>query len=1001
MNFQEFCKTFRDKFQNGDITVILARKFLVTHKFDCKSSSMTKKDILSILHEYIDGKTTCGNEIFDEDDLKLYLNDKNKHHYTIKPCINQNLYDKVIECLTDDKLYDILQEYYNYPSSRRKKKITPFIESVLKLVTEECKNVISTKYSLNFFEFLIQNAKIGLVISNYTKSEVPCIITCSKLHHVQTCRSAHRVRLNNNKNGCCICGEDGRNTNPHLKNRTEIYTEKIKEYLTSIKSNFISYDPKSRITTFTCPYCEKHVWSKTSVIGWISCLQCSNIVSGNKLTQTKINCLLENRGIYKSTLYENKDHPITYSCPDCKQNTMMRVYEILHEDISCVTCKFKNINNIYNKKFLDRYNIDTIPTKHNDSQHKYLTSVQFNYNKKEKKILDIYGIDEIHDIRNKFSLFSVMRTNIIPNKKATMSVDTFELIKKNSKQTKYHKLKNNQIVSVQGYETIVIDVLRKIYSLNKISISANDMPPIFYKDIDGTDHRYFPDFYIKHKNLFIEVKSTFTLVKQFCKNMFKMIYTCSYGYNFELWICNEKTNIVYVISMSKSTIDGDNATFNYKTVIFHYKNYDYNKIKTIHKEYSINLNEKIKITNNFLTEQCVILNKIFCLNIYESKENKIVNNLQLKKKEKSDIISNTHLLTNSAKKLDLNHSFIHEYFWNGTWKIPSNVVEKIRKEITNDASYLEKISETCTNLTSDIFPSITCDKKLMMNDFYSISNNNSTLQENEILSNKCGIILLNAFTIDTMMNARRVNSITLYEMWSTYLGKKQLWNYVFSKHKNNSDITPFSMVQAFSYIKSRVYNFPPTIAKTVYNHFNSKRVLDFCAGYGGRLLGFWCAKNTVEYIGIDPNTNIRYSDIINWITSNDKKKKTIKIIQRAAEDVNYKELGMFDTIFTSPPYYNLEIYSDDESQSTSRYNSYVEWKNKFLNYTIRECESVLLKNGYLLINIKNIKRYKIADDMIEYIMSLNKFKQHTSINLKTQSRPFAKNIETLYVFQKL
>lgn len=59
----------------------------------------------------------------------------------------------------------------------------------------------------------------------------------------------------------------------------------------------------------------------------------------------------------------------------------------------------------------------------------------------------------------------------------------------------------------------------------------------YYKYIqDNKEHKYFPDFYIKSKNLIIEVKSEWTYKILLIKNILKALAVRKAGYNFEFWI---------------------------------------------------------------------------------------------------------------------------------------------------------------------------------------------------------------------------------------------------------------------------------------------------------------------------------------------------------------------------------------------------------------------------------------------------------------------------------
>ena len=59
-----------------------------------------------------------------------------------------------------------------------------------------------------------------------------------------------------------------------------------------------------------------------------------------------------------------------------------------------------------------------------------------------------------------------------------------------------------------------------------------------------------------------------------------------------------------------------------------------------------------------------------------------------------------------------------------------------------------------------------------------------------------------------------------------------------------------------------------------------------------------------------------------WIETNHQHDKSWEMICHAAEDVDYSTWhGMVDLIFTSPPYFDLERYSNDDTQSSVRFPS--------------------------------------------------------------------------------
>ena len=53
---------------------------------------------------------------------------------------------------------------------------------------------------------------------------------------------------------------------------------------------------------------------------------------------------------------------------------------------------------------------------------------------------------------------------------------------------------------------------------------------------------------------------------------------------------------------------------------------------------------------------------------------------------------------------------------------------------------------------------------------------------------------------------------------------------------------------------------------------------------------------------------------------------------KTIEDVDYSKYeNHFDTIFTSPPYFNVEKYSDEDTQSYVRYKNIDSWNKNFLH----------------------------------------------------------------------
>jgi hypothetical protein len=179
-------------------------------------------------------------------------------------------------------------------------------------------------------------------------------------------------------------------------------------------------------------------------------------------------------------------------------------------------------------------------------------------------------------------------------------------------------------------------------------------------------------------------------------------------------------------------------------------------------------------------------------------------------------------------------------------------------------------------------------------------------------------------------------------------------------------------------------NFPPLTAKYLYKRFTEHikdqeviNIYDPSAGWGGRILGAMSLDDrSLHYIGNDPNTEnhieelgiSRYEYLANYFNENTVgasnsfwgHKNTFEIFQTGSEIIHLdprfqKYKGKLDFVFTSPPYFDRERYSDDESQSFKKFNNYESWRDGFLRPTLETAYEYLRNDRWILWNIADIK----------------------------------------------
>jgi len=196
-------------------------------------------------------------------------------------------------------------------------------------------------------------------------------------------------------------------------------------------------------------------------------------------------------------------------------------------------------------------------------------------------------------------------------------------------------------------------------------------------------------------------------------------------------------------------------------------------------------------------------------------------------------------------------------------------------------------------------------------------------------------------------------------------------------------------------------NFPPLTAKFLYEKFTENfktqdqiNIYDPSAGWGGRLLGALSVDDSrnIHYIGTDPNTDhniengkTKYHDFAEFFNTKTyranglfPKIHTYEIFQHGSEEIHkdpafQKYKGKLDIIFTSPPYFSKEAYSEDGEQSYKKFSQYDLWRDGFLRKTLETCVEYLRNDRYLLWNIADAvfdgKTLPLEQDSIDFLTS--------------------------------
>jgi hypothetical protein len=320
-----------------------------------------------------------------------------------------------------------------------------------------------------------------------------------------------------------------------------------------------------------------------------------------------------------------------------------------------------------------------------------------------------------------------------------------------------------------------------------------------------------------------------------------------------------------------------------------------------------------------------------------------------------------------------------------------------------------------------------------------------------------------SFWIDTSKKIeRRTPRINIRELKHFYdlglLGKKHL-NGVSLSNSNNEDLFRIRVYEKSTRVLPLVFrhlelgagvapnNFPTAVARLLYKYTTERClgqkeivIYDPSMGFGSRLLAAMSLRDRpIHYIGTDPNTEnwikelgiSRYEYMERIFKSHVKFGQPFKgtYICSGSEDISKnsefkKYKGRVDFIFTSPPYFSAEIYSDEPTQSAIKYKEYESWRDNFLRPTLETSASWLKRDRNLAFNIADINvgttQYPLENDLIEILKGcgleyVGKLKMVLAVNpsakVKKETRqPSSKNFcvingkwrkyEPIFIFHK-
>ena len=191
--------------------------------------------------------------------------------------------------------------------------------------------------------------------------------------------------------------------------------------------------------------------------------------------------------------------------------------------------------------------------------------------------------------------------------------------------------------------------------------------------------------------------------------------------------------------------------------------------------------------------------------------------------------------------------------------------------------------------------------------------------------------------------------------------------------------------------------YSPTITKSILQELDCRSVFDPCIGWGGRMLGTMCLDG--EYTGCEPCTDT-YNGLVKMKT--DLALENVTLYHSPVEKLLNTKLKhkTYEMCLTSPPYFDLEVYSSEDTQSINQYKTYNEWIEVFIKQIIKYVVTHCTK--YSCWSVKNFKtgeQYNLLDDIIK-IHKEFKWVLDKQYSIKKDTKKGKSDGDVTYVFKR-
>jgi hypothetical protein len=280
-------------------------------------------------------------------------------------------------------------------------------------------------------------------------------------------------------------------------------------------------------------------------------------------------------------------------------------------------------------------------------------------------------------------------------------------------------------------------------------------------------------------------------------------------------------------------------------------------------------------------------------------------------------------------------------------------------------------------------------------EYYKLSNGEKACQKTSLL-----------FNPHRLCTRSKGKPFSIYEGTKTYnflTGLARTLAYRYNTSNGRARELLYNTLQFGGINNSKYVNeFPPHVARDLCKEFGvnkTSHILDPCAGWGGRMIG--CSVVCDNYTCFEPSSKT-YTGLL-------KLEEFIKSMNKSFsanvnclpfEDSEIQE-NKYDFALTSPPYYDTEDYSDEETNSKNRYKSFKEWCDYFYIPMIQKTMNALKSNCCFVLNIGS-RIYPLNKVLLDNFGDKYKITKHKDLLMgnNTGLRSKDKEGESFYIIRK-